>query len=84
MMAALFCAGMARAAHFHKLELAPQDTQHLECLLCIDANHLAAPPPLLKAPLFQVVWVSAHVSPVVSRFSQAAALSYDARGPPRP
>jgi hypothetical protein len=83
LVAALFCGGIARASHFHKLDLAPQDSQHLECLLCMDANHLAVPPPLLKPPVFQPAWLSTFESPAASPYSQLIEPFYDARGPPR-
>src|ERR1700722_5831297 len=43
MFVCLLYAGFVRAAHVHKSDANEQRSQHLECLLCMDANHLAVP-----------------------------------------
>lgn len=46
---AVFVAGIAHAAHFHKIEPGHAHDLHLSCLLCLHADR-AAPPPQLPAP----------------------------------
>ena len=82
-IACLLYGGFVRAAHTHDLEANERHAQHLECLLCMDANHLALPPALAPAAVFLLAWV------VIVAFAAFAVLPrlpgsfYDARGPPR-
>jgi hypothetical protein len=74
---------VVRAAHIHKSEANEQRSQHLECLLCMDANHLAVPTALAQAPLFQLAWFIIVVPLVLGANPRVTSLFYDARGPPR-
>ena len=79
---ALFGAGLAQAAHFHKNEGAGGAQTHLQCLLCVHADRWAGPPELPQ-----------HIAPVLVARALTAPLTaaepstpcagfYDARGPP--
>ena len=83
MFACLLYAGFVRAAHIHKSESNEQRSQHLECLLCMDANHLAVPTALAQAPVFQLAWFIIVVPLVLGASPRVTSLFYDARGPPR-
>ena len=79
---ALFLAGLAQAAHFHKNDPTRGSETHLQCLLCLHADRWAGPPELpgLGAPILTggpiVVVVAA------SRLTVHSSHNYDARGPP--
>jgi len=83
MFVCLLYAGFVRAAHIHKSEANEQHFQHLECLLCMDANHLAVPPAPAPAPVFQFAWFVIMVPLVLGTNPRVISLFYDARGPPR-
>ncbi|HEX4152713.1 MAG TPA: hypothetical protein VHY75_10960 [Steroidobacteraceae bacterium] len=78
----LLYGGFVRAAHIHKLEAMEQRTQHLECLLCMDANHLAVPPAMLPPPVFHLAWFIMMAGAVLRANPRVTSLFYDARGPP--
>jgi hypothetical protein len=82
MAMAVLLAGIAQAAHFHKLELGQHSDVHLQCLLCLHSAGTAGPPEVVR--LVQgAVTVRAFVSPAIASLPQDAAIaSYDARGPP--
>jgi hypothetical protein len=83
MFVCLLYAGFERAAHVHKSEANEQRSQHLECLLCMDANHLAVPTALAQAPMFQIAWFIIVVPLILGASPRVTSLFYDARGPPR-
>jgi hypothetical protein len=83
MFVCLLYAGFVRAAHIHKSEANEQRSQHLECLLCMDANHLAVPAAPAQAPVFQLAWFIIVVPLVLGANPRVSSLFYDARGPPR-
>jgi hypothetical protein len=79
---ALFGAGLAQAAHFHKNEGARGPDTHLQCLLCVHADRWAGP---LELPQ--------HTRPTLTLLALIAPLAaaelylprtalYDIRGPP--
>ena len=79
----LLYAGFVRAAHVHKSEANERHSQHVECLLCMDANHLAVPTALGQAPVFQLAWFIIVAPLVLGASPRVTSLFYDARGPPR-
>jgi hypothetical protein len=83
MLVCLLYAGFVRAAHIHKSEANEQHSQHLECLLCMDANHLAVPTALAQAPVFQLAWFIIVAPFLLGANPRVTSLFYDARGPPR-
>jgi hypothetical protein len=83
MFVCLLYAGFVRAAHVHKSEANGEHSQHLECLLCMDANHLAVPTALAQAPVFQLAWFIIVVPLILGASPRVTSLFYDARGPPR-
>jgi hypothetical protein len=82
MLVCLLYAGFVRAAHIHKSEANEQRSQHLECLLCMDANHLAVPTALAQAPVFQLAWFIIVAPLLLGASPRVTSLFYDARGPP--
>lgn len=79
---AVFGAGLAQAAHFHKNEGARGAETHLQCLLCVHADRWAGTPELPQhtAP---VLALSAVVAPLsAAQPGKSRAGFYDARGPP--
>jgi hypothetical protein len=83
MFVCLLYAGFVRAAHIHKSEANEQRSQHLECLLCMDANHVAVPTALVQAPVFQLAWFIIVAPLILGANPRVTSLFYDARGPPR-
>ena len=83
MFVCLLYGGFVRAAHVHKSEANEQRSQHLECLLCMDANHLAVPTALAQAPVFQLAWFIIVAPLILGANPRVTSLFYDARGPPR-
>jgi hypothetical protein len=83
MFVCLLYAGFVRAAHVHKSEANERHSQHLECLLCMDASHLAVPTALAQAPVFQLAWFIIVVPLLLGANPRVISLFYDARGPPR-
>ena len=79
---ALFGAGLAQAAHFHKNEGLHGTETHLQCLLCLHADRWAGPPELPRhiGPTLTVSAVIVTRKAAAPR--AAAAAFYDARGPP--
>jgi hypothetical protein len=78
----LLYGGFVRAVHAHNFEAREQHTQHFECMLCMDANHLAVPPALLPPPVFHLAWFVLVKAAVVGGRPRVTSLFYDARGPP--
>jgi hypothetical protein len=82
-MMALFLAGFAQAAHFHRNDPVRGNETHPQCLLCLHADRWAGPAelPRLSARILTggtMVVVAAAVSP-----TPLCLHGYDARGPPR-
>ncbi len=82
MLVCLLYGGFVRAQHTHRLDASDEHAQHLECLLCVDANHLAVPPALSHAPVFQLAWFVIVAPLVLGAHPLVTRLFYDARGPP--
>ena len=79
---AVFGAGAAQAAHFHKNEGLRGAETHLQCQLCMHADRWAGPPelPQQQGPILAV---SAVIAPLTTAaHSRPPAGFYDARGPP--
>jgi hypothetical protein len=79
---AVFGAGLAQAAHYHKNESARGFDTHVQCLLCMHADRSAGPPelPRYAPPVFAR---SVAVSPLIAAQPRAPqTVCYDARGPP--
>ena len=83
MFVCLLYGGFVRAAHVHKSEANERHSQHLECLLCMDANHLAVPTTPVHAPVFQLAWFIVVAPPALGVNPRVTSPFYDARGPPR-
>ena len=79
---AVFGAGIAQAAHFHKNEGLRGAETHLQCQLCMHADRWAGPPelPQQHGPTLAVSSVIASLT--TTAHSRPAAGFYDARGPP--
>ena len=79
---AVFGAGLAQAAHFHKNEGLRGAETHLQCQLCMHADRWAGPPelPQQQGPTLAVSSVIAPLT--TTAHSRSAAGFYDARGPP--
>ena len=79
---AVFGAGLAQAAHFHKNEGLRGAETHLQCQLCMHADRWAGPPelPQQQGPTLAVSSVIAPLT--TTAHSRPAAGFYDARGPP--
>jgi hypothetical protein len=79
---AIFMAGLAQAAHFHKDAPARGVDTHLSCLLCMHADRWAGPPEL-PAMLSPVADVDTLTSPLTTTGpGQHRVAPYEARGPP--
>jgi len=79
---ALFLAGFAQAAHFHKNDTARSPETHLQCLLCLHVDRWAGAPELPKSALPAVTAHALIVAHAVSFDSVGCSHCYDARGPP--
>jgi len=79
---AVFGAGLAQAAHFHKNEGLRGAETHLQCQLCMHADRWAGPPELAQqhGPTLAISTIVAPLTTVAR--SQPPAGFYDARGPP--
>jgi hypothetical protein len=79
---AVFGAGLAQAAHFHKHEGLRGAETHLQCQLCMHADRWAGPPalPQQQGPILAVSAVIAPLSTAAHSWPSAG--FYDARGPP--
>jgi hypothetical protein len=79
---AVFGAGLAQAAHFHKNEGLRGAETHLQCQLCMHADRWAGPPelPQQTGPTLRVSSIIAPLT--VAAPSRPHASFYDARGPP--
>jgi hypothetical protein len=79
---AVFGAGLAQAAHFHKNEGGRGAETHLQCLLCVHADRWAGPPelPQQTGPTLAISMVIAPLT--AAGLSRQRAGFYDARGPP--
>jgi len=79
---AVFGAGLAQAAHFHKNEGLRGAETHLQCQLCMHADRWAGPPelPQQHRPPLVVSSVIAPLTTAAHRLPPAG--FYDARGPP--
>ncbi|HEY1724426.1 MAG TPA: hypothetical protein VGF89_03310 [Steroidobacteraceae bacterium] len=79
---AVFGAGIAQAAHYHKNEGARGFDTHVQCLLCMHADRSAGPPELPRyAPPVFALTVAVTLL-IAARPRRAQAVCYDARGPP--
>jgi hypothetical protein len=79
---ALFLAGYAQAAHFHKDDSGRGAQTHLQCLLCLHADRWNAPPEIPKVSAPALVGGTVVVAIPVSPDLCHCVVSYDARGPP--
>jgi len=79
---AVFGAGIAQAAHFHKHEPAHGNDLHLQCLLCMHADRAAGPPELPAAPRLAPLRSIASVPLTTLCPTGVCAGLYQARGPP--
>lgn len=79
---AVFGAGLAQAAHFHKNEGLRGAETHLLCQLCMHADRWAGPPelPQQQGPALAVSTVIAPLTTTAQSLPPAG--FYDARGPP--
>ena len=80
---AIFLAGIAQAAHYHKDDL-QSGTTDVHCLLCLYAASTAGPPPVVQLVQGNVQRCCSYRCPAaLPRPQLDDAASYDARGPPR-
>lgn len=79
---AVFGAGVAQAAHFHKNEGARGAETHLQCLLCAHADRSAGPPvlPQHAGPTLALLTLITPLAAAELRLPRA--VYYDIRGPP--
>lgn len=80
---AVFVAGLAQAAHFHKDEFSRGAETHLQCLLCLHADRWAGPPTLPSAPKTSSTVLARLVIVQTPAPTELPRADYDARGPPR-
>ncbi|HEY3730275.1 MAG TPA: hypothetical protein VGL28_03325 [Steroidobacteraceae bacterium] len=79
---AVFGAGVAQAAHYHKNESARGFDTHVQCLLCMHADRSAGPPELPRyAPPVFTLSVAVTLL-IAARARRSPAIFYHARGPP--
>jgi len=81
-MFALFLAGYAQAAHFHKQTTGHRAETHLQCLLCLHADRWTGPPEVPKVSAPALIAGTLVVASTASPDPSDCVDCYDARGPP--